>query len=356
MTSVFDYYELAHPKEGVGSGFKYKIVPHITLKQLANDLPFEEEVLYDQPLTDNRRIRVAGPFTVESVPAAMVKSLEETLQTEQSTNVAPDTGIAREGETYRQQQWQDELGKTGVRAKGGAILKINNIVTLSGTRNLQAQGETDGDTPEKVLIVFGPEHAAMDARQVENAINEARLLKPDILLFCAFQFDEEAAKDIDETPGHLIGFKLLKAQMNMDLQTEDLKKQGKSNQSFWLIGQPDIQTETLADGQTQVSVRGFDYYNPKTGKIDSGGPKNIAMWMLDTDYDGRSLFPSQIFFPMAGAKDGWGKLAKALQAEIDGEKIAAFKGTVSLPFKAGKKIAVKIIDDRGIESLKVINW
>ncbi|MFK7949038.1 MAG: site-specific DNA-methyltransferase, partial [Saprospiraceae bacterium] len=320
----------------------------------ANDLPFEEEVLYDQPLKDNRRTRITGPFTVESVPAAMVKSLEETLQEEQNP-IAADNSIARQGETYRQQQWIDELEKTGVRAKGGAILKIHQLATLSGTHHIQAQGETAGDNPEKVLVVFGPEHAAMDARQVENAINEANYLKPDILLFCAFQFDEEAAKDIDEMPEHLVGFKLLKAQMNMDLQTEDLKKKGKSNQSFWLIGQPDIQVETVADGQTQVSVNGFDYYNPKTGKVDSGGAKNIAMWLLDTDYDGRSLFPSQIFFPMAGAKDGWAKLAKALKAEIDAAKISAFKGTTSLPFTAGKKIAVKIIDDRGIESLKVIN-
>jgi adenine-specific DNA-methyltransferase len=78
------------------------------------------------------------------------------------------------------------------------------------------------------------------------------------------------------------------------------------------------------------------------------------MWMLDTDYNNRSLFPSQVFFPMAGAKDGWTKLAKNLKAEIDEEKIESFRGTVSLPFVPGKTIAVKIIDDRGIESLRVM--
>ncbi len=354
MTSVFEYYKLAHPNEGVGSGFKYKTVSHITLGQIANDIPLGEEVLYDQPLKDNKRTRITGPFTVESVPATMVKSLEETLQEEPSTLSTADTAIAREGETYRHKQWMDELANTGVRGKGGAVLKINRVTTLSGTHHLQAEGETEGDPPQKVLIVFGPEHAAMDARQVENAIEEARFLKPDILLFCAFQFDEEAAKDIDDTPPHLLGFKLLKVQMNMDLQTNDLKRKSKSNQSFWLIGQPDIRHWQTEDGKTQVEVKGFDYFNPKTGKVDSGGPKKIAMWMLDTDYDGRSLFPSQVFFPMAGAKDGWDKLAKALKAELDAEKIHQFKGTVSLPFEAGRKIAVKIIDDRGIESLKVI--
>ncbi len=208
--------------------------------------------------------------------------------------------------------------------------------------------------PEKVLVVFGPEHAPLEQRMVENALEEARFLKPDILLFCAFQFDEEAAKDIDEAPEHLIGFKMLKAQMNADLLTDDLRKKRSSNESFWLVGQPDVKIRKLKKGKVQVEVMGFDYYNTKTGNVESGGKKNITMWMLDTDYDNRSLFPSQVFFPMAGAKDGWAKLAKNLKAEIDEEKIEAFKGTVSLPFKPGSAIAVKIIDDRGIESLRVL--
>jgi adenine-specific DNA-methyltransferase len=103
-------------------------------------------------------------------------------------------------------------------------------------------------------------------------------------------------------------------------------------------------------------VHGFDYYNTKTGQVESGGADRIAVWMLDTDYDGRSLYPRQVFFPMAGEKEGWAKLAKSLKAEIDEELIEAYRGTVSLPFAAGehKRIAVKIVDDRGIESLKVM--
>ena len=107
----------------------------------------------------------------------------------------------------------------------------------------------------------------------------------------------------------------------------------------------------------EVEVLGFDYYNTKIGNIESGGTERIAMWMLDTDYDGRSLFPRQVFFPMAGEKDGWSRLAKNLRAEIDEELIEAYRGTISLPFEAGdhKRIAVKIVDDRGIESLKIID-
>lgn len=362
MISNFDYYQLARPEEGIGSGFKYKEIPHITLKSIANNELTAPETLYDQPLIDSKKTRITGPFTVESIPAPFVKDLEGAVESEMEA----DKSVTRTGETLRQDQWRDELQRTGVRAKGGAMIEFNRIEALAGTKYIQAQGETKpvpneasgGSKPEQVLVVFGPEHAPLEQRTVELALEEARYLKPDILLFCAFQFDDEAAKDIDETPENLVGFKLLKAQMNMDLQTEDLKKKRNTNQSFWLIGQPDVRLHEITDGdekgKVKIEVMGFDYFNPKTGLIDSGGKNKIAMWMLDTDYDGRSLFPTQVFFPMAGAKDGWSKLAKNLKAEIDEEKIEAFRGTESLPFEAGKQIAVKIIDDRGIESLKII--
>jgi len=204
------------------------------------------------------------------------------------------------------------------------------------------------------VTVFGPEHAPLEQRQVENSWQEARALKPDLLLFCAFQFDNEAAKDIDELTPAIAGMQLLKVQMNADMLTDDLRKKRSSNESFWLVGQPDVQVHKMDNGKVQVEVLGFDYYNPKTGNVDSGGKKNIAMWLLDTDYDNRSLFPSQVFFPMSGAKDGWSKLARNLKAEIDAEKIEVFRGTKSLEFEPGKVIAVKIIDDRGIESLRLI--
>jgi len=110
-------------------------------------------------------------------------------------------------------------------------------------------------------------------------------------------------------------------------------------------------------GKYQVEVLGFDYYNTRTGNIDSGGTNNIAMWLLDTDYDGRSVYPRQVFFPMADEDKGWAKLARNLKAEIDPDLIEAYRGTVSLLFAAGenKQIAVKIIDDRGIESLRIVD-
>ena len=144
--------------------------------------------------------------------------------------------------------------------------------------------------------------------------------------------------------------------MNTDLLTEDLKKARASNQSFWLMGQPDVDLVALNDGRYQVRVNGFDYFDTARGDLVSGGKSRIAMWSLDTDYDERSLYPRQVFFPMAGKKEGWDKLKKDIKAELNEELLDRFHGTTSLPFEAGdnRKVAVKIVDDRGIESLKVI--
>jgi adenine-specific DNA-methyltransferase len=273
---------------------------------------------------------------------------------------AADASITRSGETLRQSQWRDELLQTGIRGKQGERLKFSRVEALPATRWLHADAETRADTPQRAVIAFGPTFAPLDQKQVEQALDEAHHLipRPRIVVFAAFQFDSEAAKDIDET--NWPGITLLKVQMNTDLLTEDLKKKRSSNESFWLIGQPDVHLTKITDGEdagkVQVEVCGFDYYNPKTGALESGGVDKIAVWMLDTDFDRRSLFPRQVFFPMSSEKDGWARLAKNLKAEIDEDRIEAYRGTTSLPFELGehKRVAVKIVDDRGIESLKVI--
>jgi adenine-specific DNA-methyltransferase len=245
------------------------------------------------------------------------------------------------------------------RGRAGSTRRLRLSPTTRGADKVKDPEGLYGK-PQRVVISFGPEHAPLEQKQVELAIEEAQTLvpKPKIIVFAAFQFDPEAAKDIDETDWP--GVTLLKVQMNADLLTEDLKKKRVSNESFWLIGQPDIVLKRIKDGNEKgkyrVEVMGFDYYNTKTGTIESGGNEKIAMWLLDTDYDGRSLFPRQVFFPMAGENDGWARLARNLKAEIDEELIEAYRGAVSLSFEAGthKRVAVKIVDDRGIESLRII--
>ena len=306
MKGTYLYYELAYPEEGIGSGLKYEKVPHVTLGSIANNIKSTEEILVDRPIKDSNKIRITGPFTVEAVPAPYAKSfddLEYDTPEAMSSEVADSPGgaytsIARTGETLRQSEWRDELLLTGVRAKGGNMIHFTRVEPMGGTKFIQAEAETKEDIPKKVLVVFGPEHAPLEQRMVENAWQEARALKPDMLLFCAFQFDEESAKDIDELTPEIAGMQMLKAQMNADLLTDDLRKKRSSNESFWLVGQPDIKILKQKGKGTkiQVEVMGFDYYNPRTGNVESGGKKNIAMWMIDTDYDNRSLFPSQVFY------------------------------------------------------------
>ncbi|MDE0532177.1 MAG: site-specific DNA-methyltransferase [Albidovulum sp.] len=363
MTANFDYYHLAHADEGVGAGFRCRAIATVSARTLGYDEPPNETTIYDQPFIDRSLARVTGPFTVEAVPAPTVKPIDEIG--DQEVHVA-DNSVARTGPTLRQRDWRDELLKVGIRGKTGQRISFSRLEPLPATRSLHAEGETRPDTleasgiekpgitysPEPVAVSFGPNHAPLEQRQVAMAIEEAQSLvpRPKIIVFAAFQFDPEASKDIDET--HWPGVTLLKAQMNADLLTDDLKKKRASNESFWLIGQPDVEVECIADGDDRgkfrITIQGFDYYNTRTGNIDSGGASRIALWMLDPDYDGRSLFPRQVFFPMAGTSEGWAKLARNLRAEIDFDLIEAYRGTVSLPFEAGERgrAAVKIVELR----------
>ena len=407
MTTLFDYYYLAKPSDGVVGGFKYKTVPHVTLRSIANNERADNESLFDQPEVDSSKARVTGPFTVEAVPAPAVRPITEIMvepkpaaleaqaalpgleqiEPQSKLEFTEDVSVARYGETLRQRQWRDELLACGIRAKGGQRIEFSRLEPLGAARWLQCDGETKpspqpcpGSGPHpgpfsegegmvrRVVVSFGPEHAPLEPRQVALALEEAGSLRPapKMVVFAAFQFDPEAAKDIDETKWP--GVTLLKVQMNTDLLTDDLKKKRSSNESYWLMGQPDVELRQVKKGEGkdgtrrasatlwEVEIHGFDYFNPRTGAIESGDTSRIAMWMLDTDYDGRSLFPRQVFFPMAGPKDGWARLAKNLKAEIDEELIEAYRGTVSLPFAPGdfQRAAVKIVDDRGIESLKIV--
>ena len=352
MTSNFDYYELVRPNEGVGSGFKYRTVPKVSAAILAYNQPPQATTLYDQPIKDSKKSRVTGPFTVEAVPSPIVAPLDEFL----AEPVQADESVGRGGESVRQAEWRDELLKTGLRGTGGQRISLTRLEPLP-VPDLHAEGETGDGT--RLAVSFGPVYAPLETRQVERALEEARKLSPppELLVFAAFAFDPEAAKDIEET--RWPGVTLLRAQMNSDLLTDDLKKGRSSNESFWLVGQPDVFLERADGDRFVVEVLGFDYFDTRTGEVTSGGADKIAVWMLDPDYDGRSLFPRQVFFPLDGKKPngGWNKLAKTLRAQIDQSRIEAYRGTVSLPFEAGKhrRAAVKVVDNRGVESLRLLS-
>ena len=223
MTASFDYYELAHPAEGVGSGFTYKTVPHITLGSIANNPDIRagmtraeidaaiarhapQETLYDQPLVDRRKQRVSGPFSVEAVPAPTVAPLEQFSEEGDAENYSADSSVARSGETLRQADWRDELLKTGIRGKAGQYIRFARLEPLAGCRYLHADGETlpndrgadsirEGGAArtavQRVVVSFGPEHAPLEQRQVGEALEEAHTLvpRPKVVVFAAFQFD-----------------------------------------------------------------------------------------------------------------------------------------------------------------------
>ena len=341
MTANFDYYTLTDEKQGVINGLNYKEVPHVTLGSIANNEPLKTEKLIDQPYIDKNKLRVSGSFTVEAIPAVKVETLSGEMLNGANSIIKQD--------------WFHTLKEHGIKGKKGLSkdIEFTRLEMISDTQYIYGEGEIK-ETGKSAIICFGSEYAPLEQRQVEEALKEAKQFRPDIVIFCAFQFDPEAGKDVDELD--LKWTKVLKVQMNSDLLTHDLKKKTKG-ESFWLVGQPDIKVQKITKGEHKekyaVSIQGFDYYNTKTNTLEKGGKDKIAMWMLDTNYDERSLYPRQVFFPLSGNKDGWEKLKKSIKSEINEELIDKFKGTESIPFKAEthKKIAVKIIDDRGIESL-----
>lgn len=334
---------------GISSGFIYKSSPHITLGSITNNEPPATETLYDQPEIDTSKVRVSGPFTVESLPAPVVRPLNDLSQSE---DISAEL-------SNKQEEWRNELMATGIIGKNGNRLDFSRLEPMEGSKFFQVTGETKEENPKRAIICFGSETKVMDARFIDMALNEAQNFRPTpgYVIFAAFQFGPEAAQMLDDA--FWPGVTVLKVQMNTDLLTDDLKKKRSSNQSFWLVGQPDVELvkDKRSKDKYKVIVHGFDYYDVKKGTVKSGTDSNIAMWMLDTDYDPMNCVePSQVFFPMEGKKGGWTKLAKTLKAEINQDLIGKYAGNESLWFhaKPNTMIAVKIIDDRGIESLRVL--
>ena len=341
MTEVYDYYKLNNTEEGISGGIKYKQVERLTPSIIAQGHEGKKETIYLEPEVDINTKRVTGPFTVEAVPSIRVKN-------------SNDKKNGNENE-HEIENYINEINTTGIQTIEGKKIKLLNLEKTKAFRNIHAIGQIEYEQSHKTAYIsFGPNYGPLEQTQVENAVFELRenLKEDSLLIFCSFHFDPEASKDIDNLEHPNIKF--LKSQMSVDLLTDDLRKKRSSNQSFWLIGQPDIEI-LKEDNEFQVKVKGFDYYNPlSTGEIISRGSDNIALWMLDTDYDERSICPDQFFFPINDGND-WTKLKKTLKNDIDENKIKFFQGTISEKFKKGinEKIAVKIVDNRGIESLIV---
>jgi adenine-specific DNA-methyltransferase len=350
----------------IRKGFVYKRVPHVTLKSIANNPDIKEgmtreqidaaiarhadsETLYDQPYEDNKRVRVCGPFSVESLsPHRVLSTADEDLD-----------GTVSEKEGRKNQDFNtmilENLKKAGVQnTRRQERLAFSHLETYAGTW-LQAVGEfSEADGKHKcVAISIGPEHGTVGPMQVKEAAKEAvQGLGFDMLIVLGFAFDPH----VDEEVKRYGKLTVLPAKMNPDLAMGDelLKKTGAGN-LFMVFGEPDIEIKKQKDGQIIVEIKGVDVYDPTTGQIRSASTDDIACWFIDTNYNGESFFVRHAYF--TGAEEPYDKLKRALRAEIDEAAWSALYSTTSRPFSIPDtgKIAVKVINHYGDEVLKVFN-
>jgi adenine-specific DNA-methyltransferase len=393
MGARFPYYTLADSPEGaqreaeltgvppatsahsydVRQGFVYKRVPHIQLKSIANNPDIragmsraeidaainrhaDTELLYDQPYEDPSRIRVTGPFTVESLsPHRMLAG----------GNGSGVDGPAGEASPARDAAdfvtiILDNLRKAGVQNTYKDERLVFERIEPFASTYVQAIGEyTDaaGKTI-RAAISIGPEYGTVDATWVKEAAKEARKGEGfPMLVVCAFAFDPLVGEEARQWSNLTILITRMNPDLAMDTADQKLLKSTGAGNLFMVFGEPDLELRTLPDGKLQVELRGLDVYDPTTGEIRSSTPGNaaqdIACWFIDTDYNEESFFVRHAYF--TGADEPYQKLQRALKAEIDEEAWASLYSTVSRPFEAPStgKIAVKVINHYGDEVLKV---
>ncbi len=303
------------------------------------------ETLYDRPYEDRKRLRVSGPFTVESLsPHRVLSTDEERPASEAAGRQAQAGGFER--------MIIENLKKAGVQNTiKNERLNFDRLEPYAGEW-IQAEGEyTEQDgTAQRVGVAIGPEHGTVGPQLVKEAAKEAvRGLGFDLLIVCGFAFDPHVAEETQRY-GKLA---VLTARMNPDLAMGDtlLKKTGSGN-LFMVFGEPDVEIRR-DNGQVVVEIKGLDIYDPTTGEIRASSTADIACWFVDTNYNEESFFVRQAYF--TGADKPYEKLKRALRAEVDETAWSALYSTVSRPFDPPEtgKIAVKVINHYGDEVLHV---
>ncbi len=358
LTAKYPYFRLRAGR--VRDGFVYRTAPHITVKSIAQNQRLDEcetraeceriisetagsETLVDQPEEDRDRVRVSGPFTVEGLPSLALESVPEAG----SDGAAGRADFASDFVTHM----IDLLRKSGgVHFRGNKTLPLPTlrpVRSASEWLHAECDGAAPGD-PRRIAISFGPAHGAVTPKQVLEAIQQTRGY--DLVLFIGFACDPEATRIIDQG---VRGRELQFVHAAPDILVRDLLKTSKANKLFTAFGLPDVRVHKADAADVTVELRGVDLYDPTTGETRHESGQNVAAWFLDHDYDGRTFLVCQAFFPGARHKDPWERLQRALRAEVDPSKFEALRGTRSLPFTPGRRIAVKVIDDRGNEVVKV---
>ncbi|MCO6401050.1 MAG: site-specific DNA-methyltransferase [Verrucomicrobia bacterium] len=326
----------------------------------------DQEELVDQPFVEKGKVRVSGPFTMEGVIPA-----EESIDDEEDS---PITGAPENLPTFGNQDADDFQGleirddpqnaeayvdkmvrllrEDGVRFPDNKVMNFSALEIETGNPSIHARGTwVNGDKKERlVAVIVGPQYGALNALIVEEGIGRARRGGFDDLVFAAFSFDGAAQALIQDDPDPKLRIHM--AQIRPDVNMGDLLKTTVSSQLFTVSGAPRTKPERQKDGQWIVRMEGVDIYDPVTNAVRSTGAEKVAAWFLDSDYDGRCFCVCQAFFP---DKSAWEKLGKALGGTLDEDAFAKLSGTVSLPFPEGehRRIAVKVIDPRGNEVLRV---
>ena len=329
----------------------------------------DSEYLYDKPYADNKRVRVAGPFTVESLSPHRVLGVDENDEL-----IDPAAQIGESGADYGGLPRDfvsiilENLRTAGVQqAHKDDRISFTSLVPWPGDlvcaegRYVEGDGADGGQTEKRAAIFIGPEFGTVSRPDLVAAAREAGDAGFDVLIACAFNYDAHASEF-----AKLGRIPILKARMNADLHmAEDLKNTGKGN-LFVIFGEPDIDIVHLppspagrgaggegGEGQLQVKVNGVDVFDPSTGEVRSDGADGIACWFIDTDYNEESFFVRHAYF--LGANDPYKALKTTLKAEIDEDAWATLNSDTSRSFDKPKsgRIAVKVINHLGDEVMKV---
>ena len=380
LTATFPYYELKDESKGPSGGFVYKrkrnnkgeevggIVPHVTLKSIANNEPPDEEILVDRPEQINNITRVCGPFVVEGIiPPPVNMEGQEEPETEA---IEPDSAASftdRMLEVLRKSPVlhlpnNKTVTFTNVRQptrsqilSAEALVKTSDLgdVTLGEAVNevVELNQNLLPLSQKPVAFFFGSENGAIAERTLYEAAKEAKAKQYHHLYVIGFAITANARQFVEHCQ-ETTDIPATYIQATPDILMGDLLKNMRSSQIFSVCGLPEIKIHKTDEGRYQVELLGLDVFDPTTMDVDHQQGKNVPAWFLDTDYNSLSFHVNQAFFPRTSA---WESIKKALKGTYEDSVWEHLAGTLSTEFDAGehKQVAVKVIDDRGNELLVV---
>ncbi len=365
MMATYPYYTLADPEgKDVRVGFNYKTVPHITLKSIANDEEPEMEVLYDQPQEDKRKLRVSGPFTVETLQSFNVVSPDE---------LDDRTDEAEENRLFQERVFS-HLETSGVRNGDRSQKAVFHGMESVASPFLHARGYyTDSDGEERLVYFhIGPKFGTVSKQAVNESVKEMRkrlVEGASWLVLLGFSFED----NINDKDYNFGNFTVSKVRMHDDLMQDGLLKKDKGAGAFITIGEPDIAIVKDSDARCHVEIRGLDIYDPIKDVVKPRSVEDIAYWEMDDNYDGTQFIVRSIHFCGGDKKEfeawrkGLGNLFNSsaktrtkaqdtLRIEFSDEIWETMYGFTSEPisYDLGRQIAVRVISQFGEESSKIL--